>query len=143
MRQGGIRCWCHNGVVSRGLSLGVRGSRLTCQGKRDRGTLDWGIQQWVVHRRGEPNGEVRGSIWLGLGWKSNPRRRCSVDGGGWILAAALGLGQISRQGFQRDTKSAQESMGGSRGKSSASSSASGPGCPVTGVQGQNPGAISW
>ena len=92
MRQGGIRCWCYIGTVNGDLSLGVWGSRLACQGKRDRGTLDRGIQQWVVHRRGEPNGGVGGSIWLGSGWKSNPRSRCTGDGGGWILAAALGLG---------------------------------------------------
>ena len=60
MRQGGIRCWGYIGAVSRGLSLGVRGSRLTCQGKRDRGTLDWGIQQWVIHRRVSQKGGGEG-----------------------------------------------------------------------------------
>ena len=79
--------------------MGVRGSRLTCQGKRDRGTLDWGIQQWVVHRQGEPNGGVRGSIWLGSGWKSNPRSRCSVDGGGVDLGSSSGSGADFRAGL--------------------------------------------
>ena len=92
LRQGGIRCWCYIGTVSGALSLGARGSCLACHGKRDRGTLDRGFQQRVFHRRCEPNGGIGGSIWLGSGWNSNPRSRCTVDGGGWILAAALGLG---------------------------------------------------
>ena len=70
----------------------VMGSCLACHGKRDRGTLDRGFQQRVFHRRCEPNGGIGGSIWLGSGWNSNPRSRCTVDGGGVDLGSSSGSG---------------------------------------------------
>ena len=46
----------------------------------------------MFHRRCEPNGGIGGSIWLGSGWNSNPRSRCTVDGGGVDLGSSSGSG---------------------------------------------------
>ena len=99
LRQGGIRCWCYIGTVSGALSLRVMGSCLACHGKRDRGTLDRGFQQRLFHRQCEPNGGIGGSIWLGSGWNSNPRSRCTVDGGGVDLGSSSGSGVDFRAGL--------------------------------------------